>query len=267
MQRAPREQPIELQLPLMYMAPGCTLAYGYAQVDNISRLTDLREKIEGEGIALRLLYAYTDRTGNKAFGIFVVDLSMSQCDVRQVASKLKRLPGMRSVEIQNPTCSLAALQNSFPRVVNEPVVTIGRELIGGTHKGIIDALGDSGETILYLLGREAGHRAASGIPNLLKSLGLALTPELIRERFNDLRVFGWANIVALRINDEFCGDVLQSEDFEAMAWDGKAPSPTCHWLRGFLEGSISTLTDQILKVSEPDCQAKGDRYCKMIFQK
>lgn len=266
MQQARQKQPIELQLPLMYLAPGHTLAYGYVQADDISRLTDLREKIEADGIALRMLYAYTDEKQSRAFGTFVIDLSTSQCGIDQVALKLRQMPGVRSVEIENPTCSLAAAPNSLPQVANTPFVAIGRPLIGSTHKGIIDALGDSGETILYHLGREAGHQAASGVPNLVTSLGLTMTPELIRERFNDLQVFGWATIVALRVNDEFHGDALLSDDFEATVWEGKAHSPKCHWIRGFLEGSISTLVSQVVRVGEVECQAEGDRYCKFVFE-
>lgn len=82
----------------------------------------------------------------------------------------------------------------------------------------------------------------------------------------DLQVFGWATVVALRVSDQATGEALLADDFEAAAWQGKATTSVCHWIRGFLTGALSSLTGHALKVSQPECQAKGDRYSRMVLQ-
>ncbi|HEX6820101.1 MAG TPA: V4R domain-containing protein [Ktedonobacterales bacterium] len=144
---------------------------------------------------------------------------------------------------------------------------MARPFLGETHKRLLEALGDQASTVLFQSGESAGRLAASGVPALVADLGLPLSPELIRQRFHDLQVFGWATIVALRVDDQFVGEALLADDFEAMAWHGQSTTSVCHWIRGFLSGALSSLTGHALRVSEPECQGKGDQHCRMVFQR
>jgi predicted hydrocarbon binding protein len=58
---------------------------------------------------------------------------------------------------------------------------------------------------------------------------------------------------------------LLADDFEAGAWNGQATTAVCHWMRGFLSSALSSLAGHALLVSEPECQAKGNPYCRMVF--
>ncbi len=67
-----------------------------------------------------------------------------------------------------------------------------------------------------------------------------LTPLLlIRERLYDLQVFGWATVLAPRVDDRFQGEARLVDTFEATTWNGQATTSTCHWIRGFLTGALS----------------------------
>lgn len=167
---------------------------------------------------------------------------------------------------QAPSSGLVGLEKDHLSMAGTPVVVIARPFLGETHKRLLESMGDRAGEVLLQAGEAAGKMAASGVPALVAGLGLQLSPQLIRQRFYDLQVFGWATVVALQVNDQFVGEALLADDFEAAAWQGKATTSVCHWIRGFLTGALSSLTGHALKVSEPECQAKGDRYCRMVMQ-
>lgn len=121
--------------------------------------------------------------------------------------------------------------------------------------------------MLFQAGQDAGKLVAAGVSALVATLGLQLTPQLIRQRFRDLQVFGWATVLALNVDDRFVGEALLTDDFEAGAWQGRATTSVCHWLPGFLSGAASSLAGHALQVSELECQAKGNPQCHMIFQR
>lgn len=69
------------------------------------------------------------------------------------------------------------------------------------------------------------------------------------------------------VDNQFIGEALLADNFEVGAWQGRATSSVCHWIRGFLSGAASSLAGHALRVSEPECQAKGDPHCRMVFQR
>ena len=76
------------------------------------------------------------------------------------------------------------------------------------HKLLIESLGDWAATTLFEAGERAGQLAAASMPVLVATLRLHLSPQLIRQRFYDLQVFGWATIIALHVNDQFTACVF-----------------------------------------------------------
>jgi predicted hydrocarbon binding protein len=57
-----------------------------------------------------------------------------------------------------------------------------------------------------------------------------------------------------------------SHTFEASAWNGQAPAPTCDFLRGFTVGVFSFAYNRSFTSAEPACQGKGDALCRIIFE-
>lgn len=266
MQAKPQKQPVDLQLPLMYAAPHQLLSSMDVRTDTLGRYHEIETVVNAAGISVRLLYTYWDPHEQRFVGAAVLDFTHSSTSTDQVARTLSQLPGVDVRQIGEPNCGLAALEKDRLQAVGTPVVVMARQIISDTYKLLVEGRGAPVEALLFQAGEKAGRQAAAGVPALVASLGTQLNPQLLRNRFFDLQVFGWATVVALRVDEHFIGEALLADDFEAVAWQGQASSSQCHWIRGFLTGALSSLTGTSLSVTEPDCQAKGDQYCRMIFR-
>ena len=261
----PQSQPLDLPLPLMYVAPQRSLRSIYLSADILDRFEAIRLAAEAQGVTISLLYTFWDAARRRFVGALVLDQTDARESSEKVEAALARVTGVTILAAEAPGVGLAAFEKDQLSVAGTPVVAIARPFLGETHKLLLESLGDRGAELLFQAGENAGRLAASGVPAAAKNLGLQLTPGVIRQRFYDLQVFGWSKVVALAVDERFIGEAQLADDFEALAWHGKATSSVCHWLRGFLTGATSSLTGHVLRVSEPECQAKGDRYCRMVL--
>jgi predicted hydrocarbon binding protein len=258
---------IDVQLPLMYVAPHRSLSTSYVRADTLERFDAIRRALAPHGVAIALLYTYRDPADQQYIGILVLDLTDASEAPDVVGAAVAGVGGVVVLDSQAPRPGLAAFEMSRLNAAGTPVVVVARPFLGDTHKRLIESLGDRAASLLFQAGENAGALAASGVPALVGTLGMHLSTELISQRFLDLQVFGWATIVALNVDDQFRGDALLVDDFEATAWHGQATTPVCHWIRGFLTGALSSLTGHALRVDEPECQGKGDAHCRMVFQR
>ncbi|HEX5417592.1 MAG TPA: V4R domain-containing protein [Chloroflexota bacterium] len=262
----PQPQPLELPLPLMYVAPKRSLQAVYLSADTLDRFEAVRQAASTRGVTVSLLYTSWDANHRRYQGALVLDQTDAKEPSERVIAAFGGVPGVTVLATQAPGTGLAAFERGQLDVAGTPMVAIARPFLGNTHRLLLESLGDRAAELLFQAGENAGQQAAAGVPALAPTLGLQLTPELIRQRFYDVQVFGWAKVVALSVDDRFVGEARLVDDFEALAWQGKATSSVCHWLRGFLTGATSSLTGHALQVSEPECQGKGDRSCRMVFR-
>lgn len=261
----PAGQALDLNLPLMVVAPHRTLSSAYVSTDTLARFDAIRQAGEALNVTLTLLYTYWDPAQQRFLGALILDHTKAHASPDRVTAALAQVPGVVVLGAAEPSQGLVAFEKNHLSVAGTPLVVMARAFLGSTHKLLIESLGDRAAMTLFEAGERAGHLAAAGVPPLVATLGLQLTPQLIRQRFYDLQVFGWATISALHVNDQFTGDALLADDFEALAWNGQATTAVCHWMRGFLSSALSSLAGHALEVSEPECQAKGDPYCRMVF--
>jgi predicted hydrocarbon binding protein len=142
------------------------------------------------------------------------------------------------------------------------MVVIVREVLGGAFKHFSQA---AGHEAVYRAGVDMGSLAASAVPPLLERLKRPLTLELLRRRLLDFQVFGWAVVTRVTLEDSLHGELELDQTFESIAWQGKAPEPTCDFLRGFTTGVFSTAYVRPFKATESRCQGKGDQVCSISF--
>ncbi len=261
----PSGQILDLNLPLMVVAPHRTLSSAYVSTDTLARFDAIRQAGEALNVTLTLLYTYWDPSQQRFLGALMLDHTNAREAPDRITAVLAQVPGVVVLGAAEPSQGLAAFEKNHLSVAGTSVAVMARPFLGNTHKLLIESLGDRAATALFEAGELAGHLAAVGVPPLVATLGLQLSPQLIRQRFYDLQVFGWATISALHVNDQFTGEALLADDFEAGAWNGQATTAVCHWMRGFLSSALSSLAGHALQVSEPECQAKGDPYCRMVF--
>lgn len=268
MQPNPQSQSLlDMHLPLMYVAPHRSLNTAYVRAAALEHFDVIRRALEPLGVTLPLLYTYRDPTQQQVVGILVLDHTDASESPDMIRAALTGVIGTTLLGVQEPSSGLAAFAKNQLNVAGTPVAVVARPFLGETHKQLIESLGDQASQVLLQAGESAGKLAASGVPALTTTLGVQLSPQLIAQRFYDLQVFGWATVAALRVDDQFAGEALLADDFEASAWNGKATTSVCYWIRGFLTGALSSLTGHPLQVSEPECQGKGDQYCRMVFQR
>jgi len=62
------------------------------------------------------------------------------------------------------------------------------------------------------------------------------------------------------IGEDGTGVVRVEDCFEAKAY-GPSSEPVCHFVRGYIEGFLSSAFRKELWVTETSCIAKGDREC------
>lgn len=266
-QDAHAQSVIDLQLPLMYVAPHRSLSTVYLHADALERFDAIRRALEPLGVTVSLSYTYRDPTSQQFAGVLVLDHTDASEPPDMIQAALTGVEGVTALGAQGPSSGLAAFERNQLNVAGTPVVAMARPFLGDTHKRLIESLGEQAAAVLFQSGESAGKLAASGVPALTATLGVQLASPLIRQRFYDLQVFGWATVVELRVDDQFAGEALLADDFEATAWNGQATTSVCHWIRGFLTGALSSLTGHALQVSEPECQGKGDRYCRMVMRR
>jgi len=233
---------VDLALPLIYIAPQRVLSRVYVSADSLDRFDTIRQTATAQGMSVSLLYTYFDAAQKRYVGALILDQTGTHAATPAAANLLASLPGVQVLAAGGPSAGLIGLEQDHLNVAGTPVVVMARPFLGATHMHVIQTFGDPGAKLLFQTGENAGHTAASGVPDLVKSLGLQLTPALIRERLYDIQVFGWGTVAALQVDDRFVGDVLLSDDFEATAWQGKATTSVCDFIRGFLTGALSSLT-------------------------
>lgn len=268
MQPNAQVQPLlDLQLPLMYVAPHRSLSTVYLRADALEPFDVLRRALEPLGVTVSLLYTYRDPAQQQFVGILVLDQTDASEAPDVIRAALTGVSGAVVLGIFGPNLGLAAFERNQLNAAGTPLVAVARPFLGDTHKRLTESLGDQAATVLLQAGEGAGKLAASGVPALTTTLGVQLATPLIRQRLYDLQVFGWATVVALNVDDQFVGEALLADDFEATAWHGQASASVCHWIRGFLTGALTSLTGHALQVSEPECQGKGDRYCRMVLRR
>ncbi len=260
------KQLISVALPVMYVEPGKLIAYAYVYLDGWAQLGDALRAIEPRGVYPRLSYVYQAPESGRLLGLLALDVTALGSDEAATYQALGAIPGLRVVAVQRPEGGVAAAELQTPTLVGTPAVLFGRPIISSLTQGIVKAQGGAGERLLHELGRDAGTLAASALPPLLRTLGLTLSADLLMRRLRDLQVMGWAVLRDARLSDEHHGEVTLADTFESAAWEGKASSPKCHFLSGFIGGVFSFAWQHPFECREVECQATGAPACRFAFQ-
>jgi len=262
MATTPNASLVTLELPLMYIAPKESLTYVYAQLANGAALDRLQGAAREAGGTPRVIYAYYQPERGQFLAMLAVETTTAAGSAA-VVEKLSALPGVQLIGSMAPQAGVAASERHALQVVGTPMVVLAREVLGGAFRRFSET---AGHDAVYQAGVAMGQRAASAVPPLLERLGLALTLDLLRQRLMDFQVFGWAEVRQVNIGESLQGAIELSRAFEASAWNGQAPAPTCDFLRGFTVGVFSFAYNREFGSAEPTCQGKGDALCRITFQ-
>lgn len=256
-----------MELPVVYVAPGQSLAEVFADLDGWGQLGDTMRALAAGGAQPRLAYAYQLPESDRLLGKLVVDVTAAGAGEAALSGVLSGVRGLRVISVQAPAeAGLLMSERQRPELAGTPAVIFGRPVIGALARGIIEAQGEAGERLLSRLGGDTGRLAASALPPLIEQLGMTISDDLLTRRIRDLQVMGWATFQHASIEDSSRGEVTLADTFEAAPWDRNASSPACHFLRGFIAGVFSFVWGHPVTCRELECQATGAPACRFAFQ-
>ena len=255
---------LPLELPLMHLEPHRSLAYISINFKNSPPQDQLLAAVLQAGGIVQSSYVKHSSTGQPGSqALLAVDVTGAANGTQGVLHELTRLPGVEGASATAPDQGLAAAEAHTVSVAGTPMVVIAREVLGGAFQHLSEA---AGHEAVYRAGVEMGSLAASTVPPLLAHLERALTVDLLRRRVLDFQVFGWAVVKRVALDDSLQGELELDSTFESIPWHGKAPEPTCDFLRGFTTGVFSTAYARTFTSSESECQGKGDAVCRITFE-
>jgi hypothetical protein len=162
---------------------------------------------------------------------------------------------------QEEVMRLEARQEVFgrSRLLKEGKAIILRTLTFMDFKKALEDTFDSGSIIILAeLGKGYGRRSCNRLIHKYPRRG-KLLKAITRCKRNE----GWGNIKFEIDLENGSGKVIVTESFEAKH---HAPSqhPVCHFIKGYLEGTLCEAFGKKLRVTEIQCVAKGGQTC--IFQ-
>lgn len=263
---AERRTTTAMDLPVVYLAPDQPLAEVFVHLDGWEQLNEAMRALAGDRAQPRLAYAYELPGENRLLCKLVLDVTAG-ADEATLARALGAVRGLQVISIQPPAeAGLTFSELQRPGLIGTPAAIFGRPVIGSLTRGVIEDRGEAGERLLAERGREAGRLAASSLPPLLERLGITITDDLLARRVSDLQVMGWATVERASVEDSARGEVTLVDTFEAGPWEGRADSPTCHFIRGFITGVFSFAWDAAVTCREHECQGTGAPACRFAFQ-
>ncbi|MGI8491507.1 MAG: V4R domain-containing protein [Acidimicrobiales bacterium] len=256
-----------MELPVLYVSPGQRLAEVFAEVDSWDQLCDVLQALAPHQVQTRVAYAYQPSGTDRLTAKLVLDVSALRAGDESLRIALSKVPGLHLSSIQAPSePGLLMSERQRPQLAGTPAVIFGQPVIACLARAIVEDQGDAGKRLLCRAGLDAGRLAASALPPLIEQLGMTVSDDLLTRRMRDLQVMGWATLERASIEDSSRGEVTLLDTFEAAAWHGDAPSPSCHFLAGFIAGVFSFVWERQVGCDETECQATGAPACRFAFQ-
>ncbi len=205
--------------------------------------------------------------GKKNRTVIFLDFTDSGASVEDLASELEAT-GLTEVEgiIKPPVEGFIADIFSERLMAGGSRVIILRDLgYRGFLEGIRERFGSGGAAFLYYIGFETG----TGFAKLHKEAGEKVgnkDPESILHHIS-APMFQWAGFGRLEIHDASPARAVLSVhgSFECELVKGQTrqtPKPYSQFVRGILAGILSELFGRKFEVTERECLARGDPYCR-----
>ena len=127
------------------------------------------------------------------------------------------------------------------------------ETFADLKRSMEDVFGAGARAVMYFLGRICGQRTYFKLSLLYQGKGLFQACIELKEQE------GWGTFQC-EINGDGVGTVWVEDCFEARGY-GPSSEPVCHFVRGYIEGFLSSAFRKELWVTETSCIARGDREC------
>ena len=132
------------------------------------------------------------------------------------------------------------------------------ETLHGMMEEVEKVLGTGACLVWYTAGKGAGKSLAALVKKEFKNYNLKSVSNLLMDFYAN---WGWGKgEIALWREEE--GEIILRVWDNAFAKRGSSKTPSCFFLKGFIEGILKELTQKCVKIEETKCISKGDKYCE-----
>ena len=133
------------------------------------------------------------------------------------------------------------------------------EALQGMIEEVNKVLGTGASLVWYVAGKGAGRSMAKVFQARLKG---EENFEAFFEKIASYYIrWGWGRIEKVLLREKTGELIIRIYD-NAFARGQYSKTPSCYFLKGYLEGLIETLTGKHATSEETKCMAKGDFYCE-----
>ena len=133
------------------------------------------------------------------------------------------------------------------------------EALHGMVEEVNKVLGTSSSLVWYTAGKGAGRSMAKVFQTHLKEKE---SPAAVFDKIaRSYTRWGWGRIERTLLREKTGEFIIRIYD-NAFARGQHSQTPSCYFLKGYIEGLIETLTGKHATSEETKCMAKGDPYCE-----
>jgi len=133
------------------------------------------------------------------------------------------------------------------------------EALQGMFEEVNKVLGTGSSLVWYTAGKGAGRSMAKVFQTRLKE-GESLAAFFDKFAQSYAR-WGWGRIEKTFLREKTGEFIIRIYD-NAFARGQHSQTPSCYFVKGFIEGLMETLTGKHATSEETKCMAKGDPYCE-----
>ena len=170
---------------------------------------------------------------------------------------LLRLLEERNAMTDSKTDSLATLIPSGEKILGAKWILMRIETLHGMMKEVEKILGTGACLVWHTAGKGAGKSLASLIKKEFETYNLRGISELLTEFYARC---GWGRSEITSWREE--GEIVLRVWDNAFAKKGSSKTPSCFFLKGFIQGILGELTGKCVEIEETKCISKGDEYCE-----
>lgn len=154
--------------------------------------------------------------------------------------------------------SLTKVISSMKKPLGARWILMRVETLHGMMREVEKVLGTGACLVWYTAGKGAGKSLASLIKKEFENYNLKGISQFLTKFYNRC---GWGRSEVISWRKQQSNIVLRVWN-NAFAEKGSSKTPSCFFLKGFIEGILQELTSKCAKVEETRCISKGDEYCE-----
>jgi predicted hydrocarbon binding protein len=255
------------RLGVVAYSPGRKLTEFLVTLDNVPGAMGKVSSMCGS-LGVNILSGYHNSEADDPHMIWHFFADTTGKDSVEVAKVIESVAHVSQVTFSDGAVpELVTSKMSYPVMMlgNVRAVIFSLDSFANVIRSLQSTFGSGAGFALFRMGKGAGEFRA----RVLREKFHLIDPKLAISTAIDLATsFGWGNLVLQEFDYNKKRVAIVIHDlFECSALKGFDHEPMGHYMRGACTGLLSVLMDTPMTVTETDCIARGDSYCRFAASK